>query len=81
LGSGEGHKIKEVLEVLLALSPKTIEVEQDPARMTPSDVPKLICNRSKFGDLTGWKPEVGFEETLGRVLDYFRKASKVTSNK
>jgi GDP-4-dehydro-6-deoxy-D-mannose reductase len=79
LGSGVGHAISEVLHRLLDLTDVEIRVEQDPQRMTPSDVPKLVCQADKFVQLTGWKIEVGFEQMLGHVLDYFR--NQITGNK
>lgn len=72
LGSGHSHKIADILEQLLALSEKEIEVKVDPERFRPVDVPEIVCNNRKFTSLTQWKPEIPFETTLKDILDYWR---------
>lgn len=73
IGSGQGQQVQKVLDMLLKLSSTTITVQQDPAKMRPSDVPVLIADSSKFTSLTGWKPEISLDKTLNRVLNYWRK--------
>ena len=53
--SGKGYTIKEVLDMLLKMADKDIEIEKDPERMRPSDVPILVGVSSKFRKQTGWK--------------------------
>jgi GDP-4-dehydro-6-deoxy-D-mannose reductase len=69
---GEGHKIKEILEMLIELSRVDIEVKPDPARMRPSDVELLIGDSSKFRMRTGWQPQIALRQTLQDLLDYWR---------
>ena len=71
--SGKARKIQEVLEALLKLSTVQVEVRKDPARMRPSEVPFFVGNGQKLREATGWKPEVNFEEGLGKVLAYWRQ--------
>ena len=71
--SGKGYTIKEVLGMLLKMADKDIEIEKDPERMRPSDVPILIGDNSRFRKQTGWKPEIPFEKTLKDLLDYWRE--------
>ncbi len=73
IGSGKGYKIGDMLKILLGMSRKKIRVEQDPARMRPSDVPVLICNARKFRQATGWQPIIPFEKTLRDLLNYWRE--------
>jgi GDP-4-dehydro-6-deoxy-D-mannose reductase len=73
LGKGVSVKIEDLLNELLKLSSTKINVQQDPDRMMPSDVPNMICDSTKFRKLTGWVPEIPFRETLKRVLEYWRK--------
>ncbi len=49
-----------------------IMVEEDPARLRPSDVQILLGDYSKFNAATGWEPTVPFEQTLQDILDYWR---------
>src|SRR3989344_456285 len=70
--SGKTWKISQVLDMLLSMSHKKIEIRQDPARMRPSDVEILLGDYSKLHRKTGWKPEIPFETTLSDVLNYWR---------
>ncbi len=71
--TGEGHKIKDVLDLLLSFSKIKIEVKQDPKRMRPSDVELLLGDNTKFVKQTGWKPEIPFEKTMEDLLNYWRE--------
>lgn len=73
LGSGRGTKIGDLLNMLVDLSPVKITIKIDPSRFRNGEQQKLICNSQKFQKLTGWKAEIPLEETLFRVLEYFRK--------
>ena len=72
LGSGKSHKIADMLQTLLSLSTKDIEVKVDPNKFRPIDVPEIVCDSSKFHKLTGWQPAIPFEKTLQDILDYWR---------
>ena len=71
--SGKAISIKELLDKLLAMSRKDIEIRQDPKKLRPSDVPLLVGNSTKFREKTGWKLGIPFEKTLQDTLDYWRK--------
>lgn len=72
LGSGESHRISEILDMMRGMSNDEINVENDPSLIRPSDDPELLCDFSKFANLTGWKPEIPIEKTLKDTLEYFR---------
>jgi len=65
-------RVGDMLNILLGLSNTKVSIEQDPSRMRPSDVPVLWGDCSKFKELTGWKPEIPFEQTLEDLLAYWR---------
>jgi GDP-4-dehydro-6-deoxy-D-mannose reductase len=71
--SGVARPIREVLDTLLRLTKAKIRVEQDPARLRPSDVPVLMGDSSKFRKQTGWEPKIPFEQTMSDLLDYWRE--------
>jgi GDP-4-dehydro-6-deoxy-D-mannose reductase len=71
--SGKGHKVREVLDILLSFSKIKITTQQDPKRMRPSDVELLVGDPSKFEKQTGWKPTIPFEQTLEDLLNYWRE--------
>jgi GDP-4-dehydro-6-deoxy-D-mannose reductase len=73
IGSGEGHTVEEVLQILLSYSPVQIRVEQDPSRLRPSDVPVSICDNRKVCAATGWRPQIRLEQSLMDILDDWRQ--------
>ncbi|MDX1632219.1 MAG: GDP-mannose 4,6-dehydratase [Thermoanaerobaculia bacterium] len=73
IATGEGITIQELLDRLLELSGADVQVEQDPERMRPSDVERLIGDSSKFRADTGWEPEIPLERTLQDTLAYWRE--------
>ena len=70
--SGKAYSIQQMLDMLLSMSTVDIEVKQDPERMRPSDLPRIVGDYKKFEKQTGWKPLVPFDQTLASVLDYWR---------
>ena len=70
--TGKTWYIHEVLAKLLENSSVKIEVQQDPERMRPSDVPILRGDSAKFVAATGWSPEIEFDKTLEDILKYWR---------
>lgn len=73
IGSGVAREVREMIEVLLSLTDASIEVRVDPARFRPSDVKVLIADVTKFSSLTGWQPQIPFEETMKDLLNYWRE--------
>ena len=72
LGSEEAHSIQEVLEMLLGMSRIPLQVEPDPARLRPSDVPVVCSDCAKFRAQTGWHTTYTLAESLRDVLEYWR---------
>jgi len=73
IASGKAWTIREMLDMLLGMTKAKIKVEQDPARMRPSDVPVLLGDASKFRSRTGWEPKIPFEQTMRDLLAYWRE--------
>ena len=71
--SEKARTIQSVLNLLLRMTDKKVEIKQDPARMRPSDVEVLQGDCSKFKEKTGWKPEIPFEKTMEDLLNYWRE--------
>jgi len=68
------HTFKEALERLIEMSNvRGISYEEDPELVRPTNVPRLIGDVSKFRDLTGWDPEIPFQQILSDTLGYWRK--------
>lgn len=71
--SEKARTIQSVLDLLLDMTDKNVEIKQDPARVRPSDVEILQGDYSKFKDKTGWKPKISFEKTIEDLLNYWRE--------
>ena len=76
-GSGKCIRIGEMLDILLSHTTADISVEQDPARMRPSDVRLLWANVDKFKAATGWEPVIPFEQTMADLLGYWRERVRI----
>lgn len=76
VGSGITYSAQEILDKLCALANCPIPVEQDPAKMRPSDTPVICCDHTKLTRDTGWKPRIQMEETLLQVFTEWRKKGK-----
>jgi len=73
IGSGVAREVGTMLNMLLDMTDADIEVKVDTARLRPSDVKVLVCDATKFRELTGWQPQIPFEQTLRDLLDYWRE--------
>lgn len=72
LGYGKSYLISDILNKLISLSDKKIDIEIDKGKIRPKDEPDLVCDRSKFTDKTGWEPKINIDQTLKDTLDYWR---------
>jgi len=68
VGSGKAVSISDMLGIILSLSKVDIAVEQDPARMRPSDIPIVAADTSRLYTLTGWQPQIPINITLSDTL-------------
>jgi GDP-4-dehydro-6-deoxy-D-mannose reductase len=66
---GEAFVIGDLLRELVAMCRVDVRVDTDPARLRPSDVPRLLGTREKVTRATGWVPEIAIARTLEDVLD------------
>jgi GDPmannose 4,6-dehydratase len=72
VATGETHSIRELLEIAFAragLPDWEKYVEQDPRFFRPAEVDLLIGDASKAHDVLGWRPTVGFQELVERMVD------------
>ena len=68
VGSGKPYTAQQILDKMIARSTCEIKVEQDPARMRPSDTPVVRCNHDKLTAHTGWEPELTMDDIINDVL-------------
>lgn len=75
VGSGETYSAQEILDRLINYSASEIHVEQDSARMRPSDTPVICCDHTKLTRDTGWQPTFCLEDILIDTYQYYRGLS------
>lgn len=73
VGSGVTYSAQEILDRLAEMASCPVPVEQDPAKMRPSDTPVICCDHSKLTRDTGWMPEIALEIILREALEWFRR--------
>jgi GDP-4-dehydro-6-deoxy-D-mannose reductase len=72
VATGRAVRISEILSRLQAMARRHIPVEQDPARMRVSDIPRATGDASAIRAAIGWAPEIELNEMLRDVLDAMR---------
>lgn len=72
LGSGVSYSMEEIVDKLIAYAGGGVKKEVDKSLFLPADNPNLVCDYSKFSELTRWKPEISLDKTLKDTLDYWR---------
>ena len=75
IASHTGYSMKEVLDIMIKLAKIDVKIEQDPARMRPSDIPNMSVNIEKLSAL-GWKPEIHIEQSLARIFAQWREKDR-----
>ncbi|MDQ4078386.1 MAG: GDP-mannose 4,6-dehydratase [Chloroflexota bacterium] len=81
VGRGRPHSVRELLDLLLSFTDIDIDVQQDPARLRPSDVPVSYADISKIHQATGWTPQISFAQSLRSVLEDWRKRVERPENR
>ncbi|WP_145138813.1 GDP-mannose 4,6-dehydratase [Pseudomonas duriflava] len=76
IASGRARRIRELLDALLAQSLVQINVEQDPARLRPSDIPFAVGCSQRLQVETAWQPRFSLRETLNELLEYWRSQTR-----
>ncbi|MEN8098150.1 MAG: GDP-mannose 4,6-dehydratase [Chloroflexota bacterium] len=77
--SGEAVTVSNVLDKLVALSGKQLQIESDPALWRPAKMPVLIGDASKLKHDTGWETTIALDQSLRDTLDYWIDHLSTTS--
>lgn len=80
VGSGLAISIQDILDSIISHSKKSIQINVDPQRMRPSDIPIIEANIDKIYECIHWKPRITLEQTLKETLDYWRHRIKKQVN-
>ena len=76
VGSGHAITIEHILQKILEQSAVPIQVQVDPNRLRPIDVPIIEADITKLRQCTGWEPKIPIEQTITDVLNYWRTSVK-----
>jgi len=69
---GRPIRIGDLVELFRARATRPVDIEQDPARMRPNDVPRLVGSHARLTGATGWTPAVPLEQTVDDLLTWWR---------
>ena len=70
--SGTPRRIADVLKDLMQAAGVHADIQTDPTRLRPSDIPIVCGSAAKAWDLLGWQPVVQWAETIAAVTGYWR---------
>ena len=74
LASGESPSIAEMLARLVAVTGLTVELEEDPERLRPVDIPRLCGDASRLA-ARGWRASGDLDSALAGLWDEARAAA------
>lgn len=67
--SGKAVAIQEILDIFMSFAGTSVQVERDPKRMRPSDVPEIRGSYRALHAVSGWSPTIPLQETLREVFE------------
>lgn len=73
IGSGRAVAIEEILQMILKNSSLDIQVEVDPGKLRPVDVPIIEADITKVVQATGWTRKIELEQTIKETLGFWRE--------
>lgn len=72
VGSGKGYTIKHLLDEMIRVYGKKIEIIIDKDRYRPVDVSKVVANIDKIKKL-GWQPATPLDQALKETINYYQE--------
>ncbi len=73
VSTGRAERVGDVLDALLRLSEREIEIAEDPDRLRPADIPLLCGDPARIAHDLGWRANRPLEQTLLDTLTFFRE--------
>lgn len=71
--SGRAVSIREMLDMMIAITGVNVDVVVDPERTRKSEVPVITGDASRLRSVSGWEPSIPIETTLRDLLDYWKE--------
>jgi len=74
IGSGEEWSIEQTAKMLMQITGQSADIITDEQRLRPvnSEVNRLLADNKLIRSLTGWKPEVSFQQGLENVVTWVK---------
>jgi GDP-4-dehydro-6-deoxy-D-mannose reductase len=66
------HRIADLLNRLIVHAHVPVTLVTDPARLRPSDQPRMVGNSSRIRTELGWRPKWSIDDTLTDLLRWWR---------
>lgn len=76
IGSGHAVRVGDILQMILEQALAEIDVEADPKRFRPLDVPVIEADIHKVCETTGWMPKISLKQTIEDTLQAWRVTVK-----
>jgi GDP-4-dehydro-6-deoxy-D-mannose reductase len=73
VASGQGVRMRDVLNLLTSLSSVEVHVELDPSRLRQRPPTSVVGDAGLLRERTGWGPRHSLRDTLLETLDYWRR--------
>ena len=73
VASGKPRRISDLLDVMVSASTRTFDVEIDPARLRPTEIPRIVGDASAVRRHFGWIPKYSVDELVVELLTYWRR--------
>jgi len=80
LCSSRVYKIKDVLDKVLSMSDKKIQIVTDKDKLRPIDEPIITGDNTKIKTELGWQPRYTLDQTIKDSLDHWRRKFGVLKN-
>jgi CDP-glucose 4,6-dehydratase len=72
-GGGAPHAVRDVVGLVCRVAGADVEPDIRGAGTPAGEIDRQYVDSTKLRDLTGWRPEVGLEEGLGRTVEWYRE--------
>jgi GDP-4-dehydro-6-deoxy-D-mannose reductase len=72
VASGQPRRVADLLDVMLQASALPVEVQVDPARFRPADLPSVVGDAAALRRSFGWTPKRSVDELVAGLLTYWR---------
>lgn len=71
--TGLERSLRGMIEQLLKISGVTASIEQEAARLRPSEQRRIVGSNARLVQDTAWQPELSLEQSLRDLLDYWER--------